>query len=863
MAKGTSLVSNEWKHTLETTPTKSVTSLVSLYDLLYDENGDFWINQASSSAGTKLEHDIICLNKGMLTSSNTIDTTTSSDITLSSWWTYGIDISLPKYDSRAKYKTYQSGASIGKGANIRPVFNGNSYKIFDKDAALAPANLDIFTINGVLTYRSNLKSPSWDAYTPPSIGINTGSGKPSDYTEAIILSSEDQVFKSTLITQDGMEAYNRIFLNPYSVYAVSLVAKAIGINSDGILGVSNSNYMNLSANSVVSSLGSIENFWNRNPVALDYVAYAINLNGNPNTDADKAGNDVDNQRWFNILKNTYVYVRAPFYADYVVPESFNQDLNTTSKVKHSELMLSGAGDFKKYDTYLTDLASTVSLTNDAGNAYNNASDLSYAGPSENTQPYIPRTSPTVDFYTSELVDKYLPSIKADDTEQGNYSSKIKKNQVKPSVISEFLEEYVSGNDMLIKGLPVAAINRSDAKSEDAQTQPYQNLVPPNYFDPESRYTDSEYNSMGKFPTILPTEGNLYVDGRIISPTIDELWYMVKKLVGGRLSDYDSDGSTTVTANTVRATKNDLGIPYGDSESIRNDTDTTMTEVPDSEFNFKYNGSTTINRHGDPVSFEYNATNPNNSNIKDQKIKITKFINQNDAIVYPIYRSLKDLSEDITTFDYSEDKDRDIKNFTAWNGIGKATKEEEVEGIKVQVTDVVPDNETITTGVWAPRDVPYSLRELEAMIMANKYNLITQARFVKENFSVVGRLGKVHGNDNPDDLSNSTAGSMYQFHKDYNFDVTNPNTYYDATGTDNGYNTDGNIVGSKAVIDDNDIRTQEQKSVGHIRFAETYGTSKYLNVNQEIYSSSDVYLAASGEWRYVSDHNRIPCLRAEY
>lgn len=863
MAKSTSLVSNEWKHSLETTPTKSVNSLVSLYDLIYDENGDFWIEQASSTSGTKLGHDIICLNKGMLTSSNTIDTTTTSDISLSSWWTYGIDISLPKYDSRAKYKVYQSNAAIGKGANIRQVFNGNTYRIYDKDAALAPLNIDIFTVNGVQTSSSTLKSPSWDVYTPPSIGVNTGSGKVSDYTEAIILSSEDAIFKSTLITQDGMEAYNRIFLNPYSVFTISLVAKALGINAESILGVSNGNYMNLTSNSIISSLGSLENFWNRNPVALDYVAWAINLNGNPNTDSNKVGDDIDNQRWFNILKETYVWVRAPFYADYVVPDSYDQDLHTSARVKHAELMLSGAGDFKKYDTYLTAESSTVELSNNAGNAYNNAEDLSTANPSEKTQPYLPRTSPTVDFYTSELVDKYLSALKADNTDQGNYSPRLKKNSAKPSVISEFLYDHVSGNNAIIKGLPVAAINRSNATNENAQTNAVENLVPVNYFDPESRYSDTEYQNMGRFPTILPTEGNLFVDGRIISPTIDELWYMVKKLVGGRLSDYTKNGDTTVTANTVRAVNNDLGIPYGNAENIRNDTDTTMTEVPESEFNFKYNGSTTINRHGDPVGFKYNYTDPDYGTIKDQKVMITKFINQNDAIVYPIYKSLKDLSEDITTFDYSENKDRGIKNFTAWNGVGKATTEKEVGGVTVTVSDVIPDNETVTTGVWAPRDVPYSLRELEAMIMANKYNLITQARFVKENFSVVGRLGIVHGNDNPDDLSNYTAGSIYQFHKDYNFDVTAPNTYYDATGTDTGYDANGRIVGAKAKIDDDDLRTQEQKSAGHIRFAETYGTSKYLNTNSEIYSSSDVYLAASGEWRYVSDHNRIPCLRAEY
>lgn len=49
MAESTELISNEWKHNLETTPTKSITSLVSVWDLLYDEDGKFWIDYQNNS----------------------------------------------------------------------------------------------------------------------------------------------------------------------------------------------------------------------------------------------------------------------------------------------------------------------------------------------------------------------------------------------------------------------------------------------------------------------------------------------------------------------------------------------------------------------------------------------------------------------------------------------------------------------------------------------------------------------------------------------------------------------------------------------------------------------------------------------
>ena len=149
-----------------------------------------------------------------------------------------------------------------------------------------------------------------------------------------------------------------------------------------------------------------------------------------------------------------------------------------------------------------------------------------------------------------------------------------------------------------------------------------------------------------------------------------------------------------------------------------------------------------------------------------------------------------------------------------------------------------------------------------MIMGNKYNMITQARFVKENFAVTGGLGKINGLD-AENMSNFTSGSLYQMHKNYNFDVANPNTFYNNGGTDTGF-TDGNaIVGAKAVIDDVDWRNATQKSEGHIRYVENYGTSNSLSADPEQYSSSDVYLSAYGDWRYVSDHNRIPILRGEW
>ena len=126
-------------------------------------------------------------------------------------------------------------------------------------------------------------------------------------------------------------------------------------------------------------------------------------------------------------------------------------------------------------------------------------------------------------------------------------------------------------------------------------------------------SDDDYKNMTKFPSVVPKDGNLYVDGRIIGPTIDEIWIMLKKLTGGRLSDVNS---------IDRAGALDMGVPKGDGY-YENDTDTTMTEVPDSEFNFKYSDDG-ISRYGDPIDFQYKPTS-DTADIKlfDQKLSATK------------------------------------------------------------------------------------------------------------------------------------------------------------------------------------------------------------------------------------------------
>ena len=832
-----------WKHSLTTIPTKTENSLISLYDLFYNSNKTLWIDSPAGNealTGCKLEHDIICLNTSMLKTDGTVDNTQAADITASTWWSNGIDISLPMFDARAKKKEIECKASVKDSA----IFYGNKYVIYDKDSALEPMNTIVFTSRGIKIKNIQNGTPlTWENYSPPSIGIYNSIEKST--TLDILLSAQDKAFKSTLVTQDGFDAYNRLFINPYTNFAVDLVMKATGMHLNNLV-------QNLQDGTFLSHHSYVFPSWSFFWDATNPQSIASVINSTNGTDT-----------WYNLLKNTFVWVRAPFYADYIKPDDFEQSLTPESKVVHNELMLSGAGDFKKYDMSITQSPKIVEKDVDDNknvSQYGLGADVTAAsknelGFSELSMPYIPKTSPTVDIYTSKLLDEeaLLKGIKNKDST--NYSSKISLPKGS-TIIQKFLDEKVSGNDMIIRGLPVAAINRDNAVDQ-INTNP-ESLIPPNWFDPENRYSDEYYSEMTKFPTVVPKDGNLYVDGRIIGPTIDEIWIMLKKLTGGRLSDDDSEN---------RAAELDIGIPVGTSNHS-NDTDTTMTEVPDSEFNFKIGDKP---RYGDPIDFKYdvNVDDTDKSELYHQKLTITKFVNQNDTITYPVYKSLKLLSNSIVkntdkgncsikkTDSESKLTNRKITSFTAWKNIATDSEINDVGNVITDNTKVSDDDP-----FWGPRkSAPYSLRELEAMIKGNKYNIITQARFVKENFAVTGGLGK---RTNPKDGKyNSSSGSIYQMHQNYNFDVANPNTFYNNGGTDTGFDSNGNLCGARAVIDDRDRRTREQRLNGHIRYVDEYGTSDTLSMNPEKFSSQDVYLSAAGDWRYVSDHVRIPILRGEW
>ena len=127
----------------------------------------------------------------------------------------------------------------------------------------------------------------------------------------------------------------------------------------------------------------------------------------------------------------------------------------------------------------------------------------------------------------------------------------------------------------------------------------------------------------------------------------------------------------------------------------------------------------------------------------------------------------------------------------------------------------------------------------------------------ETFGVTGQFGKV-----VKDTYNSAAGSLYQFHKDYNFHVDTPNTWFNQNG-------DGTPEKGTSIVLDDPTKTPVGlenlvgKNISVKKFAANYGKNENFVEDPEKVSASDVYLAADGTWRYVFDQVRVPVLKSRF
>jgi hypothetical protein len=263
--------------------------------------------------------------------------------------------------------------------------------------------------------------------------------------------------------------------------------------------------------------------------------------------------------------------------------------------------------------------------------------------------------------------------------------------------------------------PLEAGNSIDDFATPAASPP----PPPIWFDPASRESSSSYLDA---PIGFGKDGNLVMHGRILSPTIDELWMAIKSLAMGR----NADGMATP----------DFGYPVGDAADPLND----RTTPTDTRFVSK--------RHrieetfvGDPMTIVADlATEPGSYSV-------TAWVNDPSYIKYQFLSDLQSIGDSLTG---------DKKGYPfAEAGVGRTS----------------PDMLTVP---YLPDPTVWSNREIEAAIKGLRYNLVNWAKFERLNAAWTGPLGI----DNLDsDSTNVAGGTAYMLHKDY--DALLGNTVYDS------------------------------------------------------------------------------------
>ncbi|MCF0125971.1 MAG: hypothetical protein HUJ68_09530 [Clostridia bacterium] len=365
-----------------------------------------------------------------------------------------------------------------------------------------------------------------------------------------------------------------------------------------------------------------------------------------------------------LLKHCWLLLRCSFFADYVDYRDFNQDLSQSAKVVHNNLILSSKGDYNRYDSIADD------IPDDA----------------RTTRPYIPTITPSID---SQARDYFNRNNIDKDADLLVKMTALIKDGANP--------------DSKIGALQTETFEEIKEDKSDRFTSTESNTPVPLWFDPESRKEASEY---GEVPILFEKDGNLIMDGRIISRTIDELWEMIKKLVGGRKSTIEAQSDS------------DVGYPYGTGELETN----FDTRPSIKSHKFVNNGKTSI---GDPTYISYNEGD-------FLSFSVDEWINNPNKIHYSLMSELVSLSKK----DYNEDT--------------------------LNTVSAILEKLENKPREYDPAEQPLSLRELEGLLKGIKYNMAILINYQNQNFVRVGQRGITLDRE----IWNKAAGGLYQLHKDY-------------------------------------------------------------------------------------------------
>lgn len=753
--EGLELQRKPWKVWMSSAPQPTAV-LTTAYDLL-------------KQGGSKLDHNLVILNENVYAAS-------VFNGNFEQFYRYALDVSPATFDKRSKTRVEKIDLkeALGIDASFTQSESEIEFYVQDKAAALYPTDIKtVFAVNStwkayfrnvsILANRDVTTSYRVDEMFTASVDTDA-----SPSSSDIYVRDTDEVFTATMVFEDGKKAYTTVGVNR-TERILQLILGAILFNS------------NKSQNLV-----SLRDYLAGITKAQRENLFSLLVNA-------KIGDKP-------LLSYVYLWVKAPFCADYIDPEDFNQDLNQDADVTHRNLLL----------------ANNYNNVRNNYNRYNE--DIDYSGSTSSdmlekmSRPYCPMTSPMKDILSEKLM--LLSGVSGDSIREK--AQKLLDDSLK--------DDSIIGSVLVTpKGTDATDIAR---------------FTPFTFYDPESREEADYYNELGKLPTLIGRDGNLTTDGRIMSPTIDELWYIIYKTILGHSNE---------SSNVVSFPQSDN---YGSG-------DTSLFEATKE---YKWTDDKAGNVKGSPLSFLFKT----NDNGEVNGITVDEWVANPDEHFINVHTQIQRISTDITKFFDAQNPDiaksRDIFNTGDDIALGDA---------QTHTKDTI----TAKDREYGPRSVPLSLRELEAAIMGIKYNVDNNFIFDSKTYAVTGKFGKIEKDDNGAIIA---GGSLYQMHRDYNADVTSPNTVFkmgaDNTG-DNGRDaTFGDLNNQKEyhkdhtkvyLLDKKNKRTEIEKTSGMPLLVENYGKSVSLATEQGEYTGSDVYMAADGTWRYKAEHMRTPILRSRY
>lgn len=754
--EGLELQRKPWKVWMSSAPQPTAV-LTTAYDLLKE-------------GGSKLKHNLVILNENVYAA-------TVFNGNFEQFYRYALDIGPATFDKRSKVRVEEIELT---DLGISPRFLGSNdtkidFYVQDKNAALYPSDIQtVFAVNGTWKeyFRPSSLMANKDVSTSYRVDEMFTASVDTDENPSssdIYVRETDEIFTATMVFEDGKKAYTTVGINR-TVKILKLILGALLFNSSN----------------PISNLGKIsKEFFD----TLNTQEIANIFSGLLNT---KIGDKP-------LLSYIYLWVKAPFCADYIDPKDFNQDLNQDADVTHRNLLLSN-----NYDSVRNNY-----------NRYNE--DVDYLGNTSGdllekmSRPYCPMISPMKDVLSEKLM---LLS--------GVSGSSISEKAAK------LLEDSLK-DDSIIGSVLVSP--NGELATDKARYTPF------TYYDPESRELETYYEELGKLPSLIGRDGNLTTDGRIMSPTIDELWYIIYKTILGH-----SNESTTY-----------ISLP---SSSNYGGKDTSLAEAVKEYKWFNDDGKT---YKGSPLSFIFNINDDGNVN----GVSVDEWVSNPDEHYINVHSKIQSVSSDLTSF------------FDAQNEDVAGSRSIFKTGDDIALGDAATHSKEFAYAgrEYGPRNVPLSLRELEAAIMGIKYNVDNNFVFEAKTYATSGKFGKVEKNEEGVIVA---GGSLYQMHRDYNADIKNPNTVFkmgaDNTGDAGRDATFGDLNNTKEVhasgieiylLDNKNKRTNKKKTSGMPLLVENYGKSVTLDEEQGHYTGADVYMAADGTWRYKAEHMRLPILRSRY